>query len=103
MSGAIPDMSVKMNSDHRRRDHVLDELLGGGNLYGSVPNTGATTCAANTATWTFTQTTTTNFSFYGEADGNAPGRRWNVLASIDDRERDRGDHDVHRAGQLQWR
>ena len=69
MSGAIPDLAVKIDSIS---DTGTTFAATPGSLYGSVGNTGAKDCQANTATWTFTQVTTTNFTFVGEADGTAP-------------------------------
>jgi len=44
-----------------------------GNDYGDVPSTNDHACdGTNEATWTFTQTTTTNFSFIAEVDGTVP-------------------------------
>ncbi len=71
MTGAIPDLSVKI-------DHISDtgttfsSSLGASNLYGNVPNTGAADCLTHTATWTFQQVATTSFTFSGEADGTPP-------------------------------
>ena len=71
MAGAIPDLAVVMDSVSDSGT-TFSTSLGGGNLYGGVPNTGDNTCAANTATWTFTQVTQADFNFKGHATGTAP-------------------------------
>ena len=69
--GPIPDLTIKMNVITDTGTTFSTSPTTGG-FYGNVPNTGDTTCTANTLTWMFTQVTTTSFSFSGEADGTPP-------------------------------
>ncbi len=71
MAAAIPDFTVNITSISDTGT-VFTTSLGPGNDYGNVPNTGDTSCSPNVATWTFTQASTTSFTFTGEVDGTAP-------------------------------